>query len=57
MDCRKTVQEENKEQCYVPSLTVHPQSTPTQEGTNFFYGVHTQQKALKLKKYLMGRKI
>lgn len=56
MDCRRRVQEENKEQCYVPSLTVHPQSILTQEETNVFYSTHTQQKALKLRKDSMARK-
>lgn len=40
MGCRKRGQEENKEHCYVPGLTVHPQSILTQEGTNFFYSIH-----------------
>lgn len=57
MDHREGVQGENKEHCYVPSLTVHPQSILTQEGTNFFYSVPNQQKALNIKKDRMERKI
>lgn len=56
MDCRKITQEENKEQCYFPSLTVHPQPILTQEGISVFYNAHTQQKALKLEKDLLERK-
>lgn len=35
MDCRERVQEENEEQCYVPSLAVHPQYRPTRGLTSF----------------------
>lgn len=56
MDQKEGGQEENKEHSYVPSLTVHPQSILTQEGTNFFYSIHTQQKALEIKKRLNGKK-